>query len=205
MDQDSDGWHLGIGVTVFTQQFRDLVQFTFLTASAPTDPNYFNIAAADASGVEAMLRVRPYRPGGGVDQLHPPLDRGDRRRLRFGEAADFVEGERLLRRPDDAVTVRADATVDGSVQARRDGLVGGEPRRHPLRASFPEPSQRVTLPSYTTVDLSATATLLHARPGTPGLDLTARVENLFDEDYEQAAGYPAPGRALFVGASAQVP
>jgi vitamin B12 transporter len=72
-------------------------------------------------------------------------------------------------------------------------------------APFPEPSQRVTLPSYTTVDLSATATLLHGRPGTPGLELTARVENLFDEDYQQAVGYPARGRGLFVGGSAQVP
>ena len=79
-------------------------------------------------------------------------------------------------------------------------------RRDDIRfAPFPEPSQRVTLPSYTTLNLSATATLLHARPGTPGLDLTARVENLFDEDYEQVAGYPARGRGLFVGASAQVP
>ena len=203
VDQDLMGEHLGIGVTVFAQQFRDLVQYTFLTAS-PTDPNYFNIAAADASGVETTLRVRPSAPvQGSISYTHLSTEVTDAG-FDSGEAATFVEGESLLRRPDDAVTVRADATVTDRVRLGAAVLWVGS--RDDIRfAPFPEPSQRVTLPSYTTVDLSATATLLHARPGTPGLDLTARVENLFDEDYEQAAGYPAPGRALFVGASAQVP
>jgi vitamin B12 transporter len=203
VDQDLMGEDLGIGVTVFAQRFRDLVQFTFLTAS-PTDPNYFNIAAADASGVETMLRVRPSaRVEGSISYTHLSTEVTDAG-FDSGEAATFVEGESLLRRPDDAVTVRADGTVTDRVRLGATVLWVGS--RDDIRfAPFPEPSQRVTLPSYTTVDLSATATLMHARPGTPGLDLTARVENLFDEDYEQAAGYPAPGRALFVGASAQVP
>ncbi len=203
VDQDLMDEHLGIGVTVFAQQFRDLVQFTFLTAS-PTDPNYVTIAAADASGVETTLRVRPSAPvQGSISYTHLSTEVTDAG-FDSGEAANFVEGESLLRRPDDAVTVRADATVTDRVRVGATVLWVGS--RDDIRfAPFPEPSQRVTLPSYTTMDLSATATLLHARPGTPGLDLTARVENLFDEDYEQAVGYPAPGRALFVGASAQVP
>ncbi|HJX87555.1 MAG TPA: TonB-dependent receptor, partial [Gemmatimonadales bacterium] len=203
LDQDLLGEHLGIGVTVFSQQFRDLIQFTFLTAS-PTDPNYFNVAAADATGVEATLHVRPSAPvQGSISYTHLSTEVTDAG-FDSGEAATFVEGDRLLRRPDDAVTVRADATVTDRV--RLGATVEWVGSRDDIRfAPFPEPSQRVTLPSYTTLNLSATATLLHARPGTPGLDLTARVENLFDEDYEQVAGYPARGRGLFVGASAQVP
>jgi outer membrane cobalamin receptor len=47
-------------------------------------------------------------------------------------------------------------------------------------------------------------TVLGARRGRPGLDLTARVENVFDEGYEQAVGFPARGRGLFIGASTVV-
>jgi vitamin B12 transporter len=203
VDQDLIGEQLGIGVTVFTQQFRDLIQYTFLTL-APTDPNYFNVAAADASGVEATLHVRPAVPvQGSISYTHLSTKVTDAG-FDSGEAASFVEGERLLRRPDDAVTVRADALVSERFRLGATMLWVGS--RDDIRfAPFPEPSQRVTLPSYTTVDLSATATLLHGRPGTPGLELTARVENLFDEDYQQAVGYPARGRGLFVGGSAQVP
>jgi outer membrane cobalamin receptor len=62
----------------------------------------------------------------------------------------------------------------------------------------------VELPSYTTLDLSTVVTVLGARRGRPGLDLTARVENVFDETYEQAVGFPARGRGLFIGASTVV-
>ena len=203
IDQDLMAERLGIGVTVFAQQFRDLIQYTFLTA-APTDPNYFNVAAADASGVEATLRVRPAAPvQGSISYTHLSTEVTDAG-FDAGEAATFVEGERLLRRPDDAVTVRADAIVTERVRLGATVLWVGS--RDDIRfAPFPEPSQRVTLPSYTTMDLSATATILHGSPGRPGLDLTARVENLFDEAYEQAVGYPARGRGLFVGAAAQMP
>lgn len=203
LDQDLMGERLGIGLTVFAQQFRDLIQYTFLT-TAPTDPNYFNVAAADASGAEATLRVRPSASvQGSISYTHLATEVTDAG-FDSGEAATFVEGERLLRRPDDAVTVRADATVAERVRLGAAVLWVGS--RDDIRfAPFPEPSRRVTLPSYTTVDLSATATILRGGPGAAGLELTARVENLFDDDYEQAVGYPARGRGLFVGAAAQMP
>jgi outer membrane cobalamin receptor len=34
--------------------------------------------------------------------------------------------------------------------------------------------------------------------------VTARVENLFDEDYEQAVAFPSPGRAIFAGLATHV-
>jgi outer membrane cobalamin receptor len=81
-------------------------------------------------------------------------------------------------------------------------VVGG---RDDLRfAQFPEPTRRVTLPSYATLDLSGGFTLLEPRGSTPGIDLTARVENLFDESYQQAVSYQSPGRAIVVGAAAYV-
>ncbi len=52
---------------------------------------------------------------------------------------------------------------------------------------------RVKIPSYTVVDLAASWKL------TRSLDLTARVSNLFDEEYEEILGFVRPGRAAYVG------
>jgi outer membrane cobalamin receptor len=72
-------------------------------------------------------------------------------------------------------------------------------------AQFPDPSVRVELPAYTTVDLSGRLTVLRSGAGhRPGLDLTARVENLFDEQYQQAVNFRSPGRAIFVGVATHV-
>jgi vitamin B12 transporter len=202
LDQDLLGERLGVGVTVFAQRFRDLIQYTFLTA-APTDPNYFNVAAANASGIEATLRIRPRGPlQGSVSYTHLHTEVTDAG-FDAGDAATFVQGERLLRRPADAVTVRADAALAERLRLGAALLWVGS-RDDIQFALFPSPSRRVTLPSYATVDLSASATILRGHPGVPGLDLTARVENLFDEDYEQAVGYPARGRGIFVGASTTI-
>ena len=54
-------------------------------------------------------------------------------------------------------------------------------------------SDRVDIPSYTVVDLAASWKLASS------LDLTARVSNLFDEEYEEILGFVRPGRAAYVG------
>ena len=54
-------------------------------------------------------------------------------------------------------------------------------------------SSRVKLPSYMVVDLAGSWKL------SGSLDLTARVSNLFDEEYEEVLGFVRPGRAIYVG------
>jgi outer membrane cobalamin receptor len=73
-----------------------------------------------------------------------------------------------------------------------------------LFAQFPAPTTRVTLPSYRTVDLSSRVVLVQARHGFPGFAAQARVENLFDEQYQQIAGYLSRGRTLVIGVSSQL-
>jgi outer membrane cobalamin receptor len=63
---------------------------------------------------------------------------------------------------------------------------------------------RVTLPSYATLDLSSRVILLPERHGMPGFAAQVRVENLFDKEYQQVAGYLSRGRTLLVGVSSQV-
>ena len=52
---------------------------------------------------------------------------------------------------------------------------------------------RVKIPSYTVVDMAGSWRLNNT------LDLTARVSNLFDEEYEEILGFVRPGRAIYAG------
>jgi vitamin B12 transporter len=52
---------------------------------------------------------------------------------------------------------------------------------------------RVEIPAYTVVDVAGSWQL------TKSLDLTARVSNLFDEEYEEVLGFVRPGRAVYAG------
>jgi outer membrane cobalamin receptor len=64
-------------------------------------------------------------------------------------------------------------------------------------AQFPSP--RVTLPSYTKLDLSADLPLTRNHRG---LKLSLRVENALDKHYEDVLHYAAPERTVLIGARA---
>jgi outer membrane cobalamin receptor len=55
------------------------------------------------------------------------------------------------------------------------------------------PTRRIDLPRHTTVDAAVEVPVRGAR-------LVLRAENLLDERYEEVAGFPAPGRAVSLGA-----
>jgi vitamin B12 transporter len=190
-----------IGVTGFAQRFRDLIQFTFVPPE-PGGPNYFNVAAADANGIEAVLQAGTGTVRGTVSYTHLWTEVTDAG-FDAGDAATFVQGERLLRRPDDAISAQLETTA---IERARLGatLTWSGPRDDIRFGQFPDPNERVELPGYTTLDLSGVVTVLFERRGRPGLELTARVENVFDEEYEQSVGFPARGRGLFIGASTGV-
>jgi vitamin B12 transporter len=190
-----------LGVTGFIQRFRDLIQFTFVPP-VPGGPNYFNVAAADANGLEAQLEAAagPVRGSLSWTRLWTEVtDAG----FAAGEAATFVEGERLLRRPDDAVAATLETVLAGRV--RLGGTLTWSGARDDLRfGQFPEPNQRVELPSYTTLDLSGVVTVVSGRRGRPGVEVRARLENVFNARYEQSVGFPARRRGVFVGVSTDV-
>ena len=203
VEQDLARGAVSLGLTAFAQRFRDLIQFTFIPTE-PDGPNYFNAASANARGLEAVVQVRPAGPVRGSVSYTRLWTEVTDAGFDAGDAAAFVEGERLLRRPDDALTMRVESAVAGRL--RLGAVLSWVGSRDDIRfGQFPEPNQRVELPAYTTLDLSGTVSVLQQRRGgVPDLDLTARVENLFGEDYEQAVGFPARGRGLFVGLSTSV-
>lgn len=196
IEQDALHGHVTLSITGFAQRFRDLIQFTG-APPAPGAPNYFNIAAANASGIEASVDLKRLGPVGltaGYTWLHTRVtDAG----FDTGPDANFVTGERLLRRPGHALTLRAYSDPRARAQLGAELEVVGA--RDDLRfAQFPTPTTRIELPAYATLDLSGHVRLLGAGRA-PGLGVTLRVENVFDKDYEQVAGFPARGRTLLVG------
>jgi vitamin B12 transporter len=109
----------------------------------------------------------------------------------------FAQGQRLTRRPAHSAELATRArvldrvTLGGSVTyvGRRDDVDFNQ-----------SPSQRIELDGYTLVDLTGEAELLRPREGRPGVGAVLRVENLFDERYEQVVGFSGRRRGVFGGA-----
>jgi vitamin B12 transporter len=181
-----------LGATYFHQEFRDLIQYAAV-APVPDAPNYFNLAAADAAGGEILGRTEPLRGltvGASYTYLHTEvIDAPDE-----GPGAGFVEGARLLRRPTHALSADASYRVrDRGFASLRLNYVGEREDRD--FATFP--ATPVMLPWYVTLDVAAEATVWR------GLAATLRVENLFDEQYQEVFGFAAPGQRWLVGGKAR--
>ncbi len=195
-DLDLGSFPARVSLTAFSQRFRDLIQFAF---PAPVDggPNYHNLAEASSRGIETTLAVTGARIDAHLSYTFldtEVLDAG----ADEGLGATFVNGERLLRRPTHTLAAGVHARLAPGVS------VGGQVRRAGDRgdrdfASFP--AEPLALPAYTVVDLSGTARILEPAGGRPGLSLTLRLENALDESYQEAFGFTAPGRGLYLGGS----
>jgi vitamin B12 transporter len=200
----SRSWELGaeqilvggralIGVTYFDQQFRDLVQYNPMPPN-PGDPNYFNVAAADASGLEfeGRARVSHIEVDGSYTRLHTEVsDAG----FDDGPGAAFVEGERMLRRPTHAMSLGARYATERATFGINIRHVGNRDDRD----FSTYPATPITLDSYTKVDISTAWTVGVAADRLPDLTVTLRVANLFDREYQEVFGFPARGRTVMVG------
>jgi outer membrane cobalamin receptor len=62
------------------------------------------------------------------------------------------------------------------------------------------PAQRVELTGYATVDLATEVEVVRAGPGRQGFSGVLRVENLFNQAYEQVVGFDGRRRGVFGGA-----
>ena len=191
-DQDLGAFTLS--VTAFSQSYRDLIQYTF---SPPRQggPNYHNIARARSRGMEAEASVGtgPLRLAAGYTWLDTEVEDAG---FHEGPGATFVEGEPLLRRPTHAASattaIRVTEAVGLEVSVRR---VGDRSDRD----FSTYPATPVTLPAYTVLDLSTEVEITERRGAMPGFALTARAENMLGAEYQEAWGFSAPRRGLYVG------
>jgi len=180
----------------FDQRFRDMIQYTFVTEN-PGDPNYMNVAAADASGIEFKIEATVAAGltlGGDYTYLNTVVtDAG------FDSEPDdaFVAGERLLRRPTNHLSAFGQYRFlrGRALMGLRIDYVGDRDDR-----DFSQfPTSRVTLQAYTRVDANAEFKVLARRRAPLDLTLTGRVANVFDERYQEVVGFPARGRVVVVG------
>jgi vitamin B12 transporter len=132
--------------------------------------SFNNVSQASNEGLELS-----YTGTVGRAQVHASLTLQD--------PVDRATGQGLARR------ARTMASLGGSIPVDA-WTLGAELRYTGAR---PDSGGRPDLGAYALVNLTARYRV------APGLDLTARVENLFDRDYQTAWGYNQPGRSVFVG------
>lgn len=189
---------LTLAATYFSQTFRDLIQFT-VSPPEPEGPNYFNVAEADASGLELEADYAPHSRlsfRAGYTYLETEVvDSG----FDEGPDATFVEGEALLRRPAHAASLDVSARPFDRVEL---GLGVDWVGERTDRDFSESPAPRVTLDDHLRMDASARFHLGGAGP--PGLAPLVRVENVLDAEYREIAGFAARGRTLTVGISSSL-
>jgi vitamin B12 transporter len=206
--EHSTSWEVGLeqsawndcvrlAATYFDQQFRDLIDFTFAPPS-PDDPNYVNIASARARGLELEAGLAPAQRlavEGKATWLSTRVVEGG---FDVGPGALLAPDSALLRRP--PLTLTGDLRYVVSRRVRTTLVARHVGARADLDYTGYPPA-RVTLAAYTTLGVSAEGDVLTAADRT--VTLTARLENLFDVSYEEAANFPARGRTVWVGARAR--
>jgi vitamin B12 transporter len=197
VDVASRGRGVTLSATAFDQRFENLIDFTFAPPEEG-DPNYFNIARADARGLELALHAEIAR-GLRLDADYTWLDT-EVLDPGFDATADaqFAPGRALLRRPAHAWS----GTV--SWRSARSDVVGLEGRWVGEREDqdFRDfPAARVRVPAFFVLDASAEVPLV-GRTGGPGVAGVLRIENLLDRDYEIPFGFDARGLTVLAGVRA---
>jgi vitamin B12 transporter len=184
---------LTMTATYFDQHFRDLIDFT---GSPPAgQPNYFNVPGADSRGVELDVNG-VLTPAFAVivrySYLHTNVITGG-----ADSSADalFVPGKPLLRRPAHSLAPEVGMTLG----ARTRVIVGVRwvGKRDDRDFTQPAGSQRVTLDPYTHVNVAAEYTV-------GSLQLSAKVENAFDDQSPEIAGFEPRGRTVMLGGRVNV-
>lgn len=187
-----------LGVTAYTQTFDDLIQYTWETAE-PGDPNYFNLGEARARGIEVSANIE-MAPGLRLDASWDWLEAEVRQSGTAGDLT-FVEGERLLRRPEHRISSALQWTR-GATSAWLGLTRTGA--REDIDFNDPESpgGRRVTLDGYTLVNAAAAIPVRRSSWGS--LHATLRIDNLLDTQYEEVIGFPARARAVQLGVRAEL-
>jgi len=177
-----------LALTAFRRDTEDLVGFvscfgttTGICTGRPFG-TYDNIGRARARGLEAEGRIA-IADGATLGAAYTWLDAEDR------TSGSGTYGNDLARRPKHALS------VTGNWAARETVRFGADLRV--VSDSFDDAANAVPLAGH------ATLALRGEWDASEAVTLFGRVENLWDEDYQTAAGYATGGRAAYLGARAR--
>jgi vitamin B12 transporter len=192
VDQPLLGGQALLSATYFANTFKDLI--TFVSGARPS---FLNIQEAETSGVEAGFQVLlPWqlRLDGSYTFLETKvLDDGG-----IGGTL-FPPGQPLLRRPKHQGSVGLTYLGERATVAFTTNVVGRAIDRDFSRVGSP----RVTLGGYTTIDLAASYVVARDIWGLRALQIQGKIDNLLDEDHEEAFGFSAPGISIRGGIAAR--
>jgi vitamin B12 transporter len=186
-------------IGAFDQRFSNQIQYVAGETGGPPDyvqitPAYYsNLTRSRSRGYDAS--VSAYFPWGVTGSasytqtiarvVAVPPDYGGTER----------PGDALLRRPSHSATLSLFYAGSNRWNA---GLSADYVGKRPDTDFALYPSPTVTLPSYVKLGLSASVRVLSR--GASTVSLTARMDNALDRRYEDVLHFPAPGRALLLGA-----
>jgi vitamin B12 transporter len=186
---------VALSATWFRQRFRDLIDYSY-DPSSPGRPNYFNIALARADGHELEGHATL-----GAAWLSAAWTHLDSRVVvggfDTGPTALFSPGDALVRRPDDTFSATAGIAITSRARIDATAIHVGERADIDFNAFA-----RVRSAGYTTLDLSAEVDVLAKRPGRPWAQVTFRLANALDEEYQAVRGFVSPGRSILAGVRA---
>ena len=183
----SRSWEIGIeraaiSLTYFNQRFRDLIEYN--PAPPPGEPNYFNVGAAIANGIEASVSTSiatQLALSLNYTYLHTRVEKS-------GTPSDpnalFVPGKPLLRRPAHTLAPQLAATL--GQRARVTLGVRWVGKRDDVGA------QRVTLDSYARVNLSGEYTMGR-------VVFSGKLENALNDQSQEINGFRPRGRTVMIG------
>ena len=180
---------LRVAVTGYLQKFTNVVQYAG-TAPVKGGPNYYNVAAADANGLEIETSYR------GIEKTVIALNYSylDAKTTKAGfdksASANYVVGEKLIRRAPHTITASVARLFGqgGSVSVVANRIGDRDDRDFAVY-----PAKAIVLPAYTKVDLSTVV------PVSGGFSFVARADNLFGAKYTEIAHFAAPGTVLYAG------
>jgi len=189
----SDAWDLGVAqaffdgallvdLTWFDADLDDEIITVFTPAFESTTVN--QAGRSERQGLEAVLEAQL-----GTDwSLRTSYSWLD---------ADDPDGEPELRRPEHTASLNINRQFLGGRGNLNLGLLyNGEQEDSEFVNATPQ--TRAVLDDYLLVNLAGRFAL------TESLDLFARAENLFDEDYTEVFGYRSPGRGFHIGVRARL-
>ncbi len=175
-----------LGVTLFATQTSDLIAPTF----CPFDPVAFACVVGTSNGVVNI----PGRSRSRGVEIEASLPITQWAALSLGytytDARD-QGGDRLLRAPRQDLALRVDADLTDRLHATVSAH--GLADRLDFRTDFTQGP----VPGYGVVNAAFRYEL------TETADLTLRIDNLFDKQYQTVAGYGTSDRAVYVGLSSR--
>ncbi len=171
---------LGEGITAslawHLTKYDDLIAWFDADGDPNTwwDGSYQNISMAETEGVDLSLDAHLGKTSIGIN--------GSWLRTRDDQ------GEELFRRPDMRLGTRIGYAMSNGITINADATYVGE------RKDW----GNVTLDSHTLVNLAGAWRLSEI------FQIFGRVQNLTDEEYEEAGGYGTPGRSAYLGVKADL-